>query len=429
MEGAMGSVVFRGKEMAVKTSLTIDYSIEHERKILELIGAARCTTHHFVQLIDDDDDDDDASSSELKMKRIDPDYMSYDDFKESKRWNAGVEQQLILAVAGLHECIGVVHNDLHSSNIFVKSTNVNVHAYLFDDDECYVVPTHGYYPIIIDYGLAVDRSQKDMLGPFYYVGEGKFPFDANPVDDAIYLCDHLTESIRKTDRNVMDRLMKCKRLNSLDCDKALRSLLLFPDFVSELYYIIFDSIVTDGRKLEFDDCIDIICIMLNKLSLPAATSATVGCTCSVTGKLQGAFYEFIRNLGFTPESKVDEILDRLKSVRIDADDYALTVFNLLQKFIDVRVPSLIEMKRKRYDDILSSDSRAMTIVRRLFDERLSRRWTIRKAKTLRIIDYRSTGTTVDSCDTVVDVDDGLVDALDSAAKNKRELYNIIIKLL
>lgn len=71
-----------------------------------------------------------------------------------------VTYQIMMALLMAQQANGFVHNDLHWDNIIVSKCNPNQHILykykMANSDEIFqrVVPTHGYVPVIIDYGFA-----------------------------------------------------------------------------------------------------------------------------------------------------------------------------------------------------------------------------------------------------------------------------------
>jgi hypothetical protein len=59
--------------------------------------------------------------------------------------------QVIMAVLAAVHTFGLKHNDLHTSNVMIKKTKYKYLKYK-GDDQCFLVPTHGYIVKIIDWG-------------------------------------------------------------------------------------------------------------------------------------------------------------------------------------------------------------------------------------------------------------------------------------
>lgn len=75
-------------------------------------------------------------------------------------------KQTLLATILANESINFTHYDLHSKNILVKKCPTNsVFLYVLDEHRTYLVPTYGYYPIIIDFGFSFSSNCEG--NPFY----------------------------------------------------------------------------------------------------------------------------------------------------------------------------------------------------------------------------------------------------------------------
>ena len=54
------------------------------------------------------------------------------------------------------------HYDLHSYNIMMKKCNKDVvFLYVLDEENQFCIPTHGYYPVIIDFGFSYTEDMND----------------------------------------------------------------------------------------------------------------------------------------------------------------------------------------------------------------------------------------------------------------------------
>lgn len=64
-------------------------------------------------------------------------------------------KQVLMATAIAQKQKRFTHYDMHSLNIMVKQCDPNiVFLYVLDNDNQFLVPTHGNYPVIIDYGFS-----------------------------------------------------------------------------------------------------------------------------------------------------------------------------------------------------------------------------------------------------------------------------------
>ena len=75
-------------------------------------------------------------------------------------------KQTLIATMIASDAMKFVHYDLHSNNVIVKQCPTNsVFLYVLDENRTYLVPTYGYYPVIIDYGFAFNENCEDQ--PMY----------------------------------------------------------------------------------------------------------------------------------------------------------------------------------------------------------------------------------------------------------------------
>ncbi len=75
-------------------------------------------------------------------------------------------KQVLLAIAIAQRKKQFTHYDLHSFNVLMKKCNKDVvFMYVLDDENQYVVPTLGHYPVIIDFGFSYIQDMDD--GPLW----------------------------------------------------------------------------------------------------------------------------------------------------------------------------------------------------------------------------------------------------------------------
>lgn len=64
-------------------------------------------------------------------------------------------KQIMLALSISQKAKQFTHYDLHSCNVMMKKCNPNmVFLYVLDEDNQFCIPTHGYCPVIIDFGFS-----------------------------------------------------------------------------------------------------------------------------------------------------------------------------------------------------------------------------------------------------------------------------------
>lgn len=73
-----------------------------------------------------------------------------------------IVKQVLLALAIAQNLKKFTHYDLHSFNIMIKKCDKDlVLLYKLDEDNQFCVPTHGFYPVIIDYGFSYISDNND----------------------------------------------------------------------------------------------------------------------------------------------------------------------------------------------------------------------------------------------------------------------------
>jgi hypothetical protein len=71
-------------------------------------------------------------------------------------------KQVLFAIAIAQKYKNFAHYDLHSANILMQKCDENdVFVYSLDDENTFAVPTHGYCPVIIDYGFSYIDNMKN----------------------------------------------------------------------------------------------------------------------------------------------------------------------------------------------------------------------------------------------------------------------------
>lgn len=71
-------------------------------------------------------------------------------------------KQTLLAISMAQQNSKFTHYDLHSNNIMMKKCDKDlVFLYILDENNQYCIPTHGHYPVVIDFGFAYAESMND----------------------------------------------------------------------------------------------------------------------------------------------------------------------------------------------------------------------------------------------------------------------------
>jgi serine/threonine protein kinase len=192
-----------GETCVFKMSQHIDYVCEHEETIARRLNELRCPV--FSKILDS------------RVMKINPDSRASHPFefcenpterlvlffeyvrgyslskviKSKHSVDTSVIQStvkiVLLAVKMAYDNVKFTHYDLHTSNILMKKCDKNLRIlFKFNDKNIFSVPTHGWMPIIIDYGFAyVDKIDS---GPMYqslaHTNVGFISCAADPFADA-----------------------------------------------------------------------------------------------------------------------------------------------------------------------------------------------------------------------------------------------------
>tara|TARA_Y100000389_G_scaffold58938_1_gene54937 strand:- start:6378 stop:7952 length:1575 start_codon:yes stop_codon:yes gene_type:complete len=192
-----------GETCVFKMSQHIDYVCEHEETIARRLNDLKCPV--FLKILDS------------RIMTINPDSKAAHPFefcenpterlvlffeyvrgyslskviKSKHSVDTSVIQAtvkiVLLAVKMAYDNVKFTHYDLHTSNILMKKCDKNLRIlFKFDDKNIFSVPTHGWMPVIIDYGFAyVDKID---AGPMYqslaHTNVGFISCAADPFADA-----------------------------------------------------------------------------------------------------------------------------------------------------------------------------------------------------------------------------------------------------
>lgn len=204
----------------VKISLNVDYTLELEYACLRRINGLLARWPHFpvaYELLyrtnDDtrhknDDDDECVFEAQLYMSRV-TNAKSLMRFIKDRRVDAkislGVVFQTMAAIEALHRVCRLAHNDLTTCNVLVDRTDADVYVYNFDGGRRRVeLPTYGYQPVVVDYGLAVADSSRPLshwpLTTYSLIHLGVFPFHFERTRDVGLFVTSVNYALRHSDQ-------------------------------------------------------------------------------------------------------------------------------------------------------------------------------------------------------------------------------------
>ena len=174
VQGIAGLLEISGNPVVFKVSCDINRSVEHEHLILENMNDMRKYNPHFVRtlgmlelpvssefmmypqeysLFDDSDETLPRNILLLEFSNKLPFYRLCQD-TDDKNIIMSEILQVLLALEIAQTKKRFTHYDLHTSNVLVQMCDVNSVFLYKIKEKMYVVPTYGFYPLIIDTGIS-----------------------------------------------------------------------------------------------------------------------------------------------------------------------------------------------------------------------------------------------------------------------------------
>lgn len=169
------------KKYVYKISQYLNFLMNHEYAVMDGLNEIRNFCPHFCKTLgkfktrvntnyrEEDnpfefDNDDYVETDVLLMEYIDGGRKLYRYIK-----NENVTPEILMSlvkqtllgniIAGEHTKF--THYDMHSNNVLVKKCQPNsAFFYILDDNRTYLVPTYGYYPMIIDFGFSFNNNNE-----------------------------------------------------------------------------------------------------------------------------------------------------------------------------------------------------------------------------------------------------------------------------
>jgi len=187
-QGVTGTMILKKKyKFVYKLSQHCNYIAEHENQILSDMNSVRKYCPHFVRGYGIF-----KVRTDLDYKRKDNPFIietakpvmnhvifmeyiedAYPLYKYIKSKNIpekvlySITKQVLMAVAIAQPKKGVSHYDLHSDNILIKRCDPRtVFVYVIENQK-YIIPTYGFYPVILDYGFSYTRNMTEQNLPLY----------------------------------------------------------------------------------------------------------------------------------------------------------------------------------------------------------------------------------------------------------------------
>jgi hypothetical protein len=177
--GIMTSKIDAAKIYVFKISQHINYLVHHELGVMSSLNEMSDFCPHFCRSVGaitcevDAEKKKDGNPFELKSKyTIEKEvllteflaktyklrnYIYSDKISEDILYST--VKQILLGISISQRLKNFSHYDLHSNNIMMRKCDKDlVFLYIIDETNQFCVPTHGHYPIIIDYGFSYSKE-------------------------------------------------------------------------------------------------------------------------------------------------------------------------------------------------------------------------------------------------------------------------------
>jgi hypothetical protein len=194
-----------------KLSLHTDYSIEHEALIYKDVQTLK--SPFFCRMIAiksvdinplDKDNPFSPTLRPLKTNILFIEYLKtkplhavYTKLTGSDIYYILLHTLCILCVA--HKNIEFNHNDIHGGNICVKKCSKNTSILYNINNHKFLVPTNGFYPVLIDYGMSHSSitNQSNIFSTLDFYHKGTCPMIPNILYDINYCIVSFTQYIMR----------------------------------------------------------------------------------------------------------------------------------------------------------------------------------------------------------------------------------------
>jgi serine/threonine protein kinase len=346
--GSQGYVKYiqYNKHQAVKKwSKTVDYTIELEALVLKRIKSLKSPNYaEFLKLKPH------PRSSRLITKRVlgtslnDAIHVGLvKSLSNASCLLANAAYITLCAAKLLTDTMGIVHNDLHTSNVLLTKTDCDAFAYKFNDDTIFAFKTFGICPVIIDFGYAYVAGEK-MLAPanFTHIGYSVHNFDA--LADARILLWKMADKFQKysgkSDRVAKQFIKTTRRLfGPLNLKNGWFRDYTFTDITEELIELTMAKPRAYSNAFDVNEEIDeIINIFLAQLSFEECTD----CPLKDETVFCDAFHELAQNLS---TYNLFYRVGLVKQLELVKNLYALPL-NVLVKKYDENIVAHVENAKK-----------------------------------------------------------------------------------
>jgi len=226
---AVKLVKYKGKPAIEKKNHDLNYTMNLEARILKCLK--KLSSPHFPKLYKYTRNR--YNDESIIIEYIEGSTLYSLELKGYEAQSAIVRS--LLAAAIMNEQLGIVHNDLHTNNIMIRNSSVDVDVYIFPDADTYVIPTYCIEPVLIDFGLAFCGSCcTKMETPITFNNLGYFSFLSDNVGDVKRVLRNNNAELPKKFKQNIDKITS--KL-PLDTDGYYESYML-PDVYTEIIEMI-----------------------------------------------------------------------------------------------------------------------------------------------------------------------------------------------
>jgi hypothetical protein len=233
-QGILGLLtnVDTNKKYVYKISQNLNFLVDQEHSVMDGLNRIREYCPHFCKTFgkfktkivqnyreednpfDVEDREDTVLSDVLLMENIDNGrkfyrYIKNDQFTEDMAMSIVKQTLLADIVAGEH--LQFTHYDIHSNNVLVKKCPANsVFLYILDENRTYLVPTYGYYPIIIDFGFSFNKNceERPMYGALAHTDIGFIPSVYDQHSDAKLFLTSVSSEMKKYKKSEVSNVFR-----------------------------------------------------------------------------------------------------------------------------------------------------------------------------------------------------------------------------
>lgn len=251
MSGSQGNVKFmfiNGCEVAVKETKYADRSLELEAKVANIISENCPELQDFFPKLIEYRNDNQLIMSRVIGEELDAMILRVrtSNCRNLRSRSVSIIRNICKIVLCVMETVtrrtGIVHNDMHTSNVMITNTSKESFTFRFDDNKSYTIKTYGYMPVIIDFGYA--HIEGELLGSLQNSDIGYTLEYKDRLADARLL---LKTSFNNFDSEMKDRINKM--FEGLDLHKDGYFQKLFINVYDTLYDIadVNQSCSTDAK--------------------------------------------------------------------------------------------------------------------------------------------------------------------------------------